>query len=58
MIIDGVLSIFWAVAFGVLTRAMGKTTLEECDVYNWGNSDGIRICYMYKLLFVFAVLLW
>lgn len=58
MIIDGVLSLFWVGAFGVLARAMGKTTIEKCDVYNWGNSDGIRICYMYKLLISFTVLSW
>lgn len=58
MIVDGFLSICWAVAFGVLARAMGKTTLETCDVYNWGNTDGIRVCYMYKLLFSFTVLSW
>lgn len=58
MMIDGFLSFIWAIGFGVLARAMGKTTIETCNVYNWGNSDGIRICYMYKLLFSFTFLSW
>jgi hypothetical protein len=58
MIVDGVLSLCWALVFGILARAMGKTTFETCDVYNWGNSDGIRVCHMYKMLFAFTVLSW
>lgn len=58
MIIDGILSLSWALVFGTLARAMGKTTFETCNVYNWGSSDGIRVCHMYKMLFAFTALLW
>jgi hypothetical protein len=58
MIVDGILSLFWALAFGALARAMGKTALERCDVYNWGNDDGIRVCHMYKALLGFTALSW
>lgn len=58
MIIDGILSLFWALVFGTLSRAMGKTTFETCNAANWGNSDGIIICHLYKSLFAFTALGW
>ena len=56
IIMDFIITIVWAVAFGMLVKAMGTTTTDSCTADNWGNSEGIRICHAFKTLVAFSVL--
>ncbi|KAL7273636.1 hypothetical protein RUND412_003495 [Rhizina undulata] len=55
---DGILLVFWVVAFALLARAMGQTITQSCSADNWGTDGGINICRMYKALFAFSCLAW
>ncbi|KAI5852610.1 hypothetical protein DFP73DRAFT_628018 [Morchella snyderi] len=58
MITDAILVFMWVFTFAMLSRAMGRTTTETCDIANWGSDAGIVICHMYKCLFAFVFLSW
>lgn len=49
--INVVSSVLWAVGFGLLADAMKETILDACTPAFWGNSTGIMVCRLYKLLF-------
>ncbi|KAF8246724.1 hypothetical protein K440DRAFT_661827 [Wilcoxina mikolae CBS 423.85] len=55
IIVDSILTILWAACFGLLLKAMGKTTTETCDVKNWGNDAGVRVCHLFKVLATFTL---
>ncbi|KAF2809950.1 uncharacterized protein BDZ99DRAFT_366628, partial [Mytilinidion resinicola] len=44
-------SALWVAGFGLLANAMNETILDACTHALWGNSTGINICRLYKLLF-------
>jgi hypothetical protein len=54
IVLDSFLTVLWTIAFALLVRAMGKTTTQKCDTAGWGNSDGIRVCHMFKVLVAFS----
>lgn len=56
IIVDGLLAVLWGIGFATLTKAMGKTTIQSCTIDNWGNSEGIRVCHLFKALFAFSFL--
>jgi hypothetical protein len=58
MVADAILVFMWVFTFAMLSRAMGRTTTETCDIANWGSDAGIVICHMYKCLFAFVFLSW
>ncbi|KAF2499297.1 hypothetical protein BU16DRAFT_535668 [Lophium mytilinum] len=49
--INLVASALWIAGFGLLADAMNETILDACTHALWGNSTGINICRLYKLLF-------
>jgi hypothetical protein len=56
MVTEAFLTVLWAISFGLLAKAMGKTATETCSVGNWGNDDGVKVCQQFKALFAFALL--
>lgn len=58
MVSDGLLALMWVLSFSMLSRAMGRTTAQACDIANWGSKAGITICHLYKCLFAFVLLGW
>lgn len=56
VIFDGLLCLVWIIAFGLLVRAMGSSATESCSAENWGNSEGIRVCHLFKMLLAMSVI--
>ena len=55
LVINGSLSIIWAVSFALLTWNMSGTLAGQCNTENWGEETGIMICRIYKALFAFSL---
>jgi hypothetical protein len=49
-------SALWIAGFGLLADAMNETILDACTPALWGSDTGIKICRLYKLLFVASLL--
>jgi hypothetical protein len=56
IVVDLILTVLWGVAFGMLTKAMGQTITQSCSTDNWGDSAGVQVCNMFKVLFAFSFL--
>lgn len=49
--VNGVSIVLWVVGFCLLVDAMRETILDACTPAFWGDSTGIMVCRLYKLLF-------
>ncbi|KAF1911086.1 hypothetical protein BDU57DRAFT_598853 [Ampelomyces quisqualis] len=55
MITNSVLLLIWAVGFALYTWWSSGTLTHACNKQNWGNSIGIRVCQLFKVLFTFTI---
>jgi hypothetical protein len=49
--LNACLCTFWTIAFALLTWTIQPTLVHQCSTESWGDSNGIWICQLYKLLF-------
>lgn len=59
LVFNAPLSALWIASSGIIIYNLLGTLSRSCSVSNWGNSDGIAICNIYKLMFsacIFATL--
>lgn len=58
MILNIPLSLVWTAGAGLMIYNMYGTLGHTCSTDNWGSSDGVMICQIYKALFAFIVIGW
>jgi len=55
-IVNIILFIIWSVGFSLLTNNMRGTLLRQCTIHMWGDSTGVRVCQLYKIMFSLSAL--
>lgn len=56
MIIEGILSLFWAFGAGILGKGMAGNIIRSCSI--WRSKQGMVVCHLYKTIFAFCILAW
>lgn len=55
LILNIPLLIAWVASLGLLGWNIYGTLAHSCSTANWGNSDGINVCQLYKTVFTFVI---
>lgn len=53
--VNAFLSLLWILGFSLMYWNISGTLAHHCDIENWGNSTGIKVCMIYKALAAFIV---
>lgn len=55
LILNVPLLVAWIASLGLLAWNIYGTLAHSCSTSNWGNSDGVNVCQLYKTVFAFGI---
>lgn len=58
MIMNISIALFWTATLVLLSRNLYGMLSHSCSKTNWGNADGVKVCNLYKLAYVFLIFAW
>jgi len=56
LVMNTILLLPWTISLGLLSYGMRDTLTISCTTTNWGNSTGVSVCELYKVMFSFLVI--
>lgn len=56
MIVEAIISLFWAFGAGAIGKGMGGNITRSCG--DWQATEGIVVCHLFKVIFAFCILGW
>lgn len=56
LVMNAILLLPWTISLGLLSYSMRDTLTISCTTTNWGNSTGVSVCELYKVMFSFLVI--